>query len=57
MGDWIDIAKSLWVVVAICSYEGGAIFTYGAKASLTGNNTFESNSATTGGGSMHTGVM
>ena len=31
------------------SYEGGAIYSYAATASLTGNNTFESNTATTGG--------
>ena len=32
------------------SYEGGAIYSYGATATLTGNNTFEYNSATSGGG-------
>ena len=32
------------------SYEGGAIYSYAATASLTGNITFESNSATSGGG-------
>ena len=32
------------------SYEGGAVYSYAATASLTGNITFESNSATTGGG-------
>ena len=32
------------------SFEGGAVYTYAATASLTGNITFESNSATTGGG-------
>ena len=37
-------------VECAASYEGGAIFTYAATASLPGNNTFESNSATTGGG-------
>ena len=32
------------------SFEGGAIYSYAVTASLTGNNTFEYNSATTGGG-------
>ena len=32
------------------SYEGGAIYIYATQASLSGNNSFESNSATTGGG-------
>ena len=37
-------------VECAASYEGGAIFTYAATTSIAGNNTFESNSATTGGG-------
>ena len=37
-------------VECVASYEGGAIFTYATTASLHGNITFESNSATTGGG-------
>ena len=37
-------------VGCVASYEGGAIYSYAATASLTGNITFESNSATTGGG-------
>ena len=37
-------------VECAASFEGGAIFMYAATASLTGNITFESNSATTGGG-------
>ena len=37
-------------VECAASYEGGAIYSYAATASLTGNNTFEANSATTGGG-------
>ena len=32
------------------SYERGVIYSYAATASLTGNNTFESNTATSGGG-------
>ena len=34
----------------VASYEGGAIYSYAVTASLTGNNTFEYNSATSGGG-------
>ena len=34
----------------VASFEGGAIYSYAATASLTGNNTFESNTATSGGG-------
>ena len=37
-------------VGCVASFEGGAIYSYAATASLTGNITFESNSATTGGG-------
>ena len=37
-------------VGCVASYEGGAIYSYAATAILTGNITFESNSATTGGG-------
>ena len=37
-------------VGCVASYEGGAVYSYAATASLTGNITFESNSATTGGG-------
>ena len=37
-------------VECAASFEGGAVYSYAATASLTGNITFESNSATTGGG-------
>ena len=37
-------------VECAASFEGGAIYSYAATASLTGNNTFESNTATSGGG-------
>ena len=37
-------------VGCVAIYEGGAIYSYAATASLTGNITFESNSATTGAG-------
>ena len=37
-------------VKCVASYEGGAIFIYATTVSLHGNNTFESNTATTGGG-------
>ena len=37
-------------VECIASFEGGAIYSYAATASVTGNITFESNTATTGGG-------
>ena len=37
-------------VECVARYEGGAIFTYAATASLHGNNVFKSNSAITGGG-------
>ena len=37
-------------VECVASFEGGAVYSYAATASLTGNITFESNSATTGGG-------
>ena len=36
-------------VECAASYEGGAVYSYAATASLTGNITFESNSATSGG--------
>ena len=36
-------------VECVASYEGGAIFTYAATASLHGNNVFKPNSAITGG--------
>ena len=53
-GIWLDHSNLVldgfnYFVECVASYEGGAIFTYAATASLTGNNTFESNSATTGG--------
>ena len=34
----------------VASFEGGAVYSYAATASLPGNSTFESNTATTGGG-------
>ena len=37
-------------VRCVASYEGGAIYSYAATASLNGNNTFKSNTATTGRG-------
>ena len=37
-------------VECAASFEGGAIYSYAATANLTGNNTFESNTATSGGG-------
>ena len=54
-GIWLDhsilaLNGSNHFVECVASYEGGAIFTYAATASLHGNITFESNSATTGGG-------
>ena len=54
-GIWLDNSNIVLngfnhFVGCVASYEGGAIYSYAATASLTGNITFESNSATTGGG-------
>ena len=54
-GIWLDhsnltLSRFNHFVGCVASYEGGAIYSYAATASLTGNNTFESNSATSGGG-------
>ena len=54
-GIWLDhsnltLSGFNHFVGCVASYEGGAIYSYAATASLTGNITFESNSATTGGG-------
>ena len=54
-GIWLDnsnlaLNRFNHFVKCVASYEGGAIFSYDAKLSLVGNNIFESNSATTGGG-------
>ena len=54
-GIWLDSSNLTLsgfnhFVGCAASYEGGAIHSYAATASLTGNITFESNSATTGGG-------
>ena len=53
-GIWLDHSNLILsgfnhFVGCAASYEGGAIYSYAATASLTGNNTFEYNSATTGG--------
>ena len=54
-GIWLDNSNLLLkgynhFVECAASFEGGAIYSYAATASLTGNNTFKSNTATTGGG-------
>ena len=54
-GIWLDHSNlalngSNYFVGCVASFEGGAIYSYAATASLTGNITFESNSATSGGG-------
>ena len=54
-GIWLDhsnltLSGFNHFVKCVASYEGGAIYLYAATASLTDNNTFESNTATTGGG-------
>ena len=54
-GIWLDhsnltLSGFNHFVECVASFEGGAIYSYAATASLTGNITFESNSATTGGG-------
>ena len=54
-GIWLDNSNLILnglshFVECAASYEGGAIYSYAATASLTGNNTFKSNTATTGGG-------
>ena len=54
-GIWLDnsilaLNGASHLVECVASYEGGAIFMYATTASLHGNITFESNSATTGGG-------
>ena len=54
-GIWLDHSNLVLdgfnhFVECVASYEGGAIFTYAATVSLPGNNSFESNSATAGGG-------
>ena len=54
-GIWLDNSNLILkgynhFVECSASYEGGAIYSYAATASLTGNNTFESNTATSGGG-------
>ena len=54
-GIWLDNSNLILIgfnhfVECAAGYEGGAIYSYAATASLTGNNTFESNTATTGGG-------
>ena len=54
-GIWLDhsnltLSGFNHFVECVASYEGGAIYLYAATASLTGNITFESNTATTGGG-------
>ena len=54
-GIWLDhsnltLSGFNHFVECAASFEGGAVYSYAATASLTGNITFESNSATTGGG-------
>ena len=54
-GIWLDNSNLILkgynhFVECSASFEGGAIYSYAATASLTGNNTFESNTATSGGG-------
>ena len=54
-GIWLDNSNLILkgydhFVECAASYEGGAIYSYAATAHLTGNNTFKSNTATTGGG-------
>ena len=54
-GIWLDhsnltLSGFNHFVECVASFEGGAIHSYAATANLTGNITFESNSATTGGG-------
>ena len=54
-GIWLDhsnltLSGFNHFVGCVANYEGGAIYSCAATASLTGNITFESNSATSGGG-------
>ena len=54
-GIWLDHSNLTLNVFShfvgcAASYEGGAIYSYAATASLNGNNSFEYNSATSGGG-------
>ena len=54
-GIWLDhsnltLSRFNHFVECAASYEGGAIYSYAATAGLTGNNTFDFNSATSGGG-------